>query len=191
MAQERRLTPVNMVKREDYQALQKKIDNTHAGLQRFATAASHDLRAPLRHISVFAGLIAREEAETLSPAGRDYLERLTGSVDRMQELTTALVEYVRAISADHVPVRLDLQEVIRTIRSEMKVEIESQGAQIEVAPMPAVWADERLVTLVITHLIDNALKFSKDVPVVRLYARGVEEGWVEIAVEDEGPGVDP
>lgn len=191
MAQERRLTPVNMVKREDYQALQKKIDNTHAGLQRFATAASHDLRAPLRHISVFAGLIAREEAETLSPAGRDYLERLTDSVDRMQELTTALVEYVRAISADHVPVRLDLQEVIRTIRSEMKVEIESQGAQIEVAPMPAVWADERLVTLVITHLIDNALKFSKDVPVVRLYARGVEEGWVEIAVEDEGPGVDP
>ena len=26
---------------------------------------------------------------------------------------------------------------------------------------------------------------------MRLYARGVEEGWVEIAVEDEGPGVDP
>jgi signal transduction histidine kinase len=191
MAQERRLTPVNMVKREDYQALQKKIDNTHAGLQRFATAASHDLRAPLRHISVFAGLIEREEKDTLSQTGRDYLERLNASVDRMQELTTALVEYVRAISADHIPVRLDVMDLVRTTRAEMKVEIESQGAQIEVAPMPAIWADEALMTLVFSHLIDNALKFSKDVPVVRIYARGVHAGWVEIVVEDEGPGIDP
>ena len=191
MAQERRLTPVNTVKREDYQALQKKIENTHAGLQRFATAASHDLRAPLRHISVFAGLIEREEADTLSPTGRDYLERLNGSVERMQDLTSALVEYVRAISADHDPVRLDLKAVLKTVRDAMKVEIESQGAQIEIAPLPAVWADERLMTLVFSHLLDNALKFSKDVPVVRIYARGVEDGWVEIVVEDDGPGIDP
>lgn len=191
MAQERRLTPVNMVRREDYQALQKKLDNTHEGLQRFATAASHDLRAPLRHISVFAGLIAREEAETLSPSGQDYLERLNGSVDRMQDLTSALVEYVRAISADHMPVRLDLQDVLKRVRHEMKLEIESQGAQIEIAPMPAIWADERLMTLVFSHLVDNAMKFAKDVPVVRIYARGVNEGWVEIVVEDDGPGIDP
>ena len=191
MAQERRLTPVNMVKREDYQALQKKVENMHAGLQRFATAASHDLRAPLRHISVFAGLIEREEADTLSSSGRDYLQRLNSSVDRMQALTTALVEYVRAISAEHAPVRLDLQQVLKTIRNEMKIEIESLGAQIEVAPMPAVWADKALITLVFSHLLDNAIKFAKDTPVVRVYARGLEQGWVEIVVEDDGPGIDP
>ena len=191
MAQERRLTPVNMVKREDYQALQDKIAHTNASLQRFATAASHDLRAPLRHISVFAGLIAREEAETMSQTGRDYLERLNGSVDRMQELTTALVEYVRAISAEHAPTGLDLRDLLKTIRAEMKLEIEAQRAQIEIAPMPAIWADKQLTSLVFSHLIDNALKFAEDAPVVRIYARGVEAGWVEIVVEDDGPGIDP
>lgn len=191
MVKERRLTPVNTVSSADYQALQKKIENTNAGLQRFATAASHDLRAPLRHISVFAALIEREEAETLSPTGRDYLERLKGSVDRMQGLTTALVEYVRAISSDHEPARLDLQKVLNTLRAEMKVDIQSASAQIEVAPMPAVWADQKLVALVYRHLLENALKFAKQAPVVRVYARGVSKGWVELVVEDEGPGIDP
>ena len=76
-------------------------------------------------------------------------------------------------------------------RLRMKVEIETLGAQIEVAPMPPVWADEGLMTLVFSHLIDNALKFSKDVPSIRLYARGVRAGWVEIVFEDDGPGIDP
>ena len=191
LAQERRLTPVNMVSRSDYQALQAKLDNTHAGLQRFATAASHDLRAPLRHISVFAGLIEREEGDQLSQAGRDYLGRLNTSVARMQDLTEALVEYMRAISMMHEPTRLELRDVLAGVRKDLAVEIESQNAVIEIAPMPAVWADDTLVALVLHHLIDNALKFAKDPPVLRLYAREAKAGWVEIVVEDEGPGIDP
>lgn len=191
MAQERRLTPVNMVSRTDFQALQAKLDRTHAGLQRFATAASHDLRAPLRHISVFAGLIEREEGDRLTPAGRDYLGRLNASVSRMQSLTDALVEYVRAISATHAPSRLELRDILASVRKDLELDIESQKAVIEVAPMPSVWGDEPLVSMVMHNLVENALKFSKDPPVIRIYARDAKDGWVEIVIEDEGPGVDP
>ncbi|WP_375547709.1 ATP-binding protein [Oceanicaulis alexandrii] len=191
MAQERRLTPVNMVSRADFQALQAKLDRTHEGLQRFAAAASHDLRAPLRHISVFAGLIEREEGDQLTPAGRDYLERLNTSVTRMQSLTDALVEYVRAISATHAPSRLELRDSLASVRKDLELDIESHKAVIEVAPMPSVWGDEQLVSMVLHNLVENALKFSKDPPVIRVYARDAKDGWVEIVIEDEGPGIDP
>jgi two-component system sensor histidine kinase KdpD len=56
--------------------------------------------------------------------------------------------------------------------------------------LPLADADYTLLDQVITNLLANAARHSPDGGVIRVRARDVD-GWIEVAVADQGPGVDP
>ena len=61
------------------------LDGANKELEAFAYSVSHDLRAPLRHISGFSELLATREADNLDQKGKHYLDVITGSVRQMGE----------------------------------------------------------------------------------------------------------
>ena len=64
-------------------------------MESFSYSVSHDLRAPVRHISGFAQILEEEFSNQLDPEGKDYLQRIISSALRMSELIDDLLKLSR------------------------------------------------------------------------------------------------
>jgi two-component system phosphate regulon sensor histidine kinase PhoR len=64
-----------------------------------------------------------------------------------------------------------------------RVTIASEAAEL------AVRADEARLEQVLSNLVDNAIKYGREGGRVTISAHVVEEGQVEVSVQDDGPGL--
>ncbi|MEQ8433216.1 MAG: HAMP domain-containing sensor histidine kinase [Oceanicaulis sp.] len=165
------------------------LERANAALNQFATTASHDLRAPLRHIGLFAELIERDEA-ALSDKGRDYLGRITDSADRLQTLVTALLTYAKLVNTPPQTRPTDLESVAQAAIEARRPEIEAAGAVMTLNAMPRAQADAVLIERVFDNLIANALKYHDGAAPPEITIEGRDDGSnAVITVTDNGPGV--
>jgi Histidine kinase-, DNA gyrase B-, and HSP90-like ATPase len=89
------------------------------------------------------------------------------------------------------PEEVDLAALARETLVGLRASIEDAGAEIVIDPLPVVRADPRALGRVLQNLVSNAVKFAGDArPVVHVTARALDHGW-EVAVIDNGVGVDP
>ena len=198
-AHEREQT-ANELRASEAQARQlaKGLERSNRELQDFTSAASHDLRAPLRKVESFVQLVAKTEAGSLGTEGRDYLERIGRSVRRMQRLIDRLLELASATSRPRQVELVDLSDTMREVRSDLASSILETGAELELGELPEVRADPIQMVQLLENLVENSLKFHRaDVtPIVRISGRltTAEQGadtLCEIIVEDNGMGFRP
>src|SRR6201999_167530 len=95
-------TAVAMENVQLYASLEQKVAERTARLQMlneeldsFSHSVSHDLRAPVRHISGFAELLLHLEKNKLSPKGQEYLKTVITSAGNMGRLIEDLLEFSR------------------------------------------------------------------------------------------------
>jgi signal transduction histidine kinase len=152
---------------------------------------AHNLRAPLRAMSGYSGILISEYEAKLDPTGKDYLLHISEASRRMDHLIKALLDYGRLshmeINITHV--KCD-QAVERSLFS-LGYQIKATKADVKVmGVLPAVRADERVLEQVINNLIDNALKFSAvgSTPQIEIWAERKDDV-VRISIRDNGIGV--
>ena len=129
-------------------------------LEAFTYSVSHDLRAPLRHLTGFSELLQKSVRADLDETSQRHLSYISGAALQMAQLIDDLLAFSRAGRAElrKAPVDLDglVKEVIEV------VEADTQGRQVrwEIAPLPCVSADPALLRLALTNLLSNAVKFT-------------------------------
>jgi PAS domain S-box-containing protein len=182
----------------------QELARSNVDLQQFATVAAHDLQEPLRKIQFFGEQLKIEYGEALGDQGRDYLERMRNSAERMKHLISALLAFARVRTTDQPFVSVDLADVVRNVLSDLEVEIDQLGARLHVGELPTIEADPFQMRQLLQNLIDNALKFHRpdEAPVVEIHGEllGVQEerpsvNWpvdesCRVIVEDHGVGFD-
>ena len=130
-------------------------------LEAFTYSVSHDLRAPLRHISGFSKLLVEEFGSALPPDAHHYLNRIQDGTLRMGLLVDDLLNLGRVGRQElHLQVaglRSIVEEVIRDLQPECA------GRQVEwkIGTLPFVECDPGLLKQVFQNLLANALKFTK------------------------------
>jgi signal transduction histidine kinase len=165
------------------------LQRSNQDLAMFASAASHDLRAPMRRISGFAAILVSEYGDVVDKEGRDYLERMIVSADRMQALVSDLLSYASIGREDLVRTPVDLRHLVAEVCVALEVPIQEAGAEVVVEDMPTVPVHERLLSTVFQNLFSNAIKFRGDAPPrVHVSARREGDEWV-VAVRDNGIGL--
>jgi PAS domain S-box-containing protein len=137
------------------------LERSNAELQDFASVASHDLQEPLRKIQAFGGRLRKRCEEAIGAVGRDYLERMENSAQRMQMLIQDLLMLARVTSHAGPFHSCDLGEVVQAVISDLEVAIEQAGALVEVGPLPEIQADSIQMRQLFQNLISNALKFHR------------------------------
>lgn len=171
------------------QRLQAELERSQSALRQFASRASHDLQAPLRHIRVFASLIKREEEERLSETGAEYLDRIEEAGARMQGLIEVLLEYVSVVNTPPQTQVLNLNAVLNECVQQLANPLSAHQAQIRLSPLPAVQADPALMHQVFKELIENALSHKADkAPIITISGEQIGDE-VRISVSDNGPGI--
>jgi two-component system phosphate regulon sensor histidine kinase PhoR len=156
----------------------------------FVSNASHELRTPLTNIRGYleAYQDALRHGEAPDPA---FLDTVHANALRMERLIDDLLELSRAESGS---VPLDKEEIsIRAFLSRIedlhRLPAEREGKTLATVPGEGAFpADLRTLTLAVSNLVDNAIKYGK--PGGRITVTGkIEGGKCVIEVADDGPGI--
>lgn len=170
--------------------LAARLKKSNDELDRFASAASHDLQEPLRTISTFLQLLEMKNRNLLDSESKEYMHFVLDGCRRLKALVEALLAHSRT---GHWPLeteRISLRNIVnRTIR-DLKKTVDETNAQFELGELPEVWGDSIQISQLFQNLISNAIKYRRaESPLVQISARHHESRWI-ISVRDNGMGID-
>jgi len=159
-------------------------------LEAFTYSVSHDLRAPLRHVSGFTDLL-RSRLTDLDPQSKRYIDTILGATTRMSEMIDKLLGLSRVGRDQMRPVKIDLGELVAEVREELSEHLNGRSIEWQVSKLPIVHADRSLLRGALLNLMANAVKFTKgrSPAVIQISAR-VEGQEHAITIRDNGAGFD-
>lgn len=184
----------------DYaQQLEKRVDERTASLrealvqmEEFSYTVSHDLRGPLRTIGGYAEVLLEDHANALDPTGREYLQRIVRATERMNRLTSGILDYTRVTQSELPLARVQLESLLRSTLEHYS-DLQPPAAEVTlVTPLRDVMAHETSITQALANLLLNAAKFVRPGERPRITVRTETRGTrVRIWVEDQGIGIPP
>lgn len=159
---------------EAFNQLLKRMKTLDDSRQEFVANVSHELKTPMTSIKVLAdSLLAQENAP--AELYREFMEDIVSEIDRENQIITDLLALVRmekkVQSLNIVALNInDLTELIlkrlRPIARKRDVELVFESMRPVVAEV-----DEVKLTLIMTNLVENAIKYNK------------EHGWVKVELD--------
>ena len=174
----------------------EQVSDVNRELEAFSYSVSHDLRAPLRHISGFADKLARQMGDDADEKSRHYISTIDSSARRMATLIDDLLVYSRLGRSALRLQPVDMQSLVSETRAllDSNASVDTPGRRIEwhIDAMPMVIADENMMRQVWLNLLGNAVKYSTPREQTRIdvsYER-LDDGRHEFTVKDNGVGFD-
>ena len=157
----------------------------------FLRAVSHDLNAPLRNISGMASMIMLKYASTLEGDAVQRLERIQKNVEVECELINELLELSRIKTRREKIEAVDLQGLVGTLVEQFSNDLETRGITLRVMNrLPVMQCEKSRLRQVFQNLIDNAIKYMRDIADKEIKIGMASEGEeVVFHVSDNGMGV--
>lgn len=163
----------------------------------FISNVSHELRTPLFNIKSFIETL-HEYGEDLSDVEKqEFLATANHETDRLTRLVNDVLDLSRLESSRVYNLEaVDLTQPIEQTLRTCQLNARDQGIELshDIAPdLPQVLGHYDLLLQVLTNLVGNSLKFTKDggKVVIHAYAVAGEEESVRIEISDTGIGIDP
>ncbi|HVV37819.1 MAG TPA: GAF domain-containing sensor histidine kinase [Acidimicrobiales bacterium] len=160
-------------------------------LKAFAHLAAHDLRNPLLTAGAYVELALRTDGDNLTEEGIEALEEAQAAHQRMTELVSAILEYSTVAQADMHRERVDLDTVVARACADLDALIKQRHAVVTVrSPLPSTFGNEPLLERAVQNVIANAINYGDPVaPHVIVEGACHDDGWVTLAISDNGAGV--
>lgn len=160
-------------------------------LEAFSYSVSHDLRAPLRHISGYANLLANCSSDVLSEKGKEYLSNITKSVTQMGNLIDDLLKFSRAGRQELRFSKIDMKLLITDVYEQIKPDILNRNINLNINDLPNVMGDLNLLKSVLFNLLSNAVKFTqkKEVAIIDISFTQDDKEYT-FSIHDNGVGFD-
>lgn len=158
-------------------------------LVEFGYIVSHDLKEPLRTARLLIGLVRRDYKEALPEPARKLLADVDAAAYRMYERVEALHAY-SLLDRKVARKPTKLAPIIENILQDLAPMIEKAGAKIEVGELPEILCNWIHIGLVFQNLIENALKFHDEKPLVIKVSAAHEPPVWHFTVTDNGIGFD-
>jgi len=136
------------------------LEASNKELEAFSYSVSHDLRAPLRHISGYVELLTKNLEINLSEKEKHYLDTIADSAHQMGVLIDDLLQFSRTGRQEMQKTELDMNEVVREVLELIKPETNVRDIKWTLAELPHVYGDFAMLRLVWLNLISNAIKFT-------------------------------
>jgi light-regulated signal transduction histidine kinase (bacteriophytochrome) len=164
-----------------------------ADLDTFPHRVAHDLRAPLRHILSFTERLQKHTTGVVDSIAQRHIEVIAQSARRLQRLVDGLLELTKINRVALCAQALQIDTVVAEVIAELRSHNSGRNIEWRIGNLPQVYGDRRLLKLVLTHLLDNAVKFTAQRPVAHIEVGCSNEAGsaVTLYVRDDGAGFDP
>lgn len=161
-------------------------------LQQFAYIASHDLREPLRTVSIYAQLLAKRYAGKLDGDADQFIEFIVENAARMETLVHDLLDFSRIdVRGMDFFTRTSLEAALDDAIGNIRSLVAESGAVITRDSLPTVMGDAVQLTRLFQNLLVNSIKYrNEDVPRVHITVRESGDDYL-VSVKDNGIGIDP
>jgi len=159
----------------------------------FISVISHELKTPVALIKGYVGTLRRDDASWDRSIIQDSLQVIEEEADHLTELIENLLDASRlqagALSIN--PTDVSLKEIVEKVTEKFKTQSSKHQFIVDFSDnFPIVMADETRIIQVISNLISNAIKYSKDGGEIHITGH-VRPEQVIICVSDQGPGISP
>jgi light-regulated signal transduction histidine kinase (bacteriophytochrome) len=167
------------------------LERSNEDLERFAYAASHDLKEPLRLIGSYVQLLQKKYGNRLGPEADEYIGYVVSSVKRMDELIGDLLTYSRIGTRDHEFEESDCEAILKWTIMNLQMAIQENGAVITHDSLPTLHADQSHVIQLFQNLLSNAIKYrGTEPPQIHVSAKRDGNHWL-FSIQDNGLGIEP
>ncbi len=159
----------------------------------FINNMTHEFKTPIATISLASDSIVNDRV--LNNA--DKVKRFIGIIKQENKRLLNQVEKVLQMAKlDNRDLKLnkidfDIHDVIRDVVTHGQLQVASKGGIIESdlkADISKLVADRNHISNVLHNLIDNANKYSKEIPKITILTKNLNNG-IEIIVKDNGIGI--
>lgn len=180
------LYPTKVVK-----GLEGELEGLVAELESFNDTVSHDLRAPLRHISGYSTILLEDYGDVLGADVCEILSRIHGSSERMKMIVDSLLELSRIGGTELKRQRVNLGTMARDIAEGLRLSDADRRVTFHIQDNVVVEGDPHLLRNALENLLGNAWKFTS-----RRENAVIEFGTVDVDgneacfVRDNGSGFD-
>jgi light-regulated signal transduction histidine kinase (bacteriophytochrome) len=165
------------------------LETANRELEAFTYSVSHDLRAPLRHISGFARILLDDFASQIPPEAQSYLRRIDEGTRRMGQLVDELLNLARVGRRELALQVVGLRPLVNEAIADLKPEINGRNIEWKIGDLSYANCDAGLTKQVFQNLLLNALKFTRPRnPAVIEIGQQDKDGVPVIYVRDNGVG---
>jgi len=158
----------------------------------FIATASHELRTPLTSIQMGVHLLLEKAADDLTDKQVEVLSACREDCERLDKLMRDLLDLSRIEAGETKPALASTttNDLIRDATRELRPQVEAKGISFKVdapAELPNVLVDRTQVERVLTNLVGNAIRYTRQGEItIRVLARG---NFVAVSVSDTGSGI--
>jgi NtrC-family two-component system sensor histidine kinase KinB len=165
-----------------------------AAKNNLVATVSHELKTPLTGLRLALHLVTEKTVGDLLPKQAELLESAKSDAERLLRILNDLLDLARLDSGQTELNRTKVPpaKIVSSMVDLFAPQATNQGVTLsgDAAPdLPPVNVDEQRMHHVFSNLISNAIKHSPRGGQVKLAATRAEDGSIEFAVSDEGPGV--
>lgn len=168
----------------------RKLEVSNKQLEEFAFLVSHDLRAPVRHVSNFVELLISliEDGNYDDKKIAQYSKIIKDNANKMQNMITGMLKVVSIREITPQISLINFKDYIEEIGREFK----RRNVEIEyVSEVHEIETDANLLDHIFTNLINNSIHFcDKESVKLKIHLSETQEGYC-IEYFDNGPGVSP
>jgi len=183
---------------EDLETLNRELKATsldreaaYNDMESFSYSVSHDLRAPLRVITGLSEIVLRKYYDKLDEKGKNILDLIKENTKLMDQLILALLDFSRAGRQDMKLDEIDMEKAVTLIAGGLKAMAPERNISLDIRKLLPAHGDFTLIHQVLTNLLSNAFKFTKDRDVASIEVGSRQEDGENIYyVKDNGAGFD-
>lgn len=160
-------------------------------LGRMAAAVAHNVKNPLSSMKTLLQL--QQEAGNLTAEQTREVGMMIREIDRLAKTVNELLKFSRLdeSTAPASPAEVSLRPLLDSLQALFRGDLEARSLhlEVEIEPEPLVlFSDADLLADILSNLLSNAIEASS--PEGWIWLRAVREGdWLQVSVEDEGPGI--
>ena len=159
----------------------------------FINNMTHELKTPISTISL-ASQMLEDGSITNTPKTIEHISRVINQESKRLSFQVEKVLQMAVFNEGRLKFKFkefDVNEMIRTVTGNFELRVKNKSGTLEteiIAEHPEIKGDEVHITNVIFNLLDNAVKYSKETPEIKVKTENKKD-FVVISVQDKGIGI--